>query len=53
MKLMKRMLRVFRKESIGREAGRRSTAAYYDNYTMLGTVLGGYCGMLKRGGRKE
>ena len=53
MKLMKKMMSVFHKNMIDRDMNRRRHAAeYYDNYAMLGTVLGGYCGMFNNGKRK-
>ena len=32
---------------------RRRNVIYYDNYTMMGSILGGYCGMMKFDGRRE
>ena len=53
MKLMKKMMNVFHKNAVDRDMNnQRRAEQYYDNYTMLGTVLGGYCGMFNNGKRK-
>ena len=54
MKLMKKMMSVFHKNAMYREMNRQERVEQYcDNYTMLGTVLGSYCGMFNNGRRKE
>lgn len=46
MKLIRAIARLFRKR-------KERNVQYYDHYTMMGTVLGGYSGMLKFGGGRR
>lgn len=49
MKLMNKLMRILRRDAVAQVKKPRGNAEqYYDNYNMLGTVLGGYCGMLKK-----
>lgn len=45
---MKRIMNILRRR---RQARRDVT--YYDNYTLFGSIMGGYCGLLKFGSDKR
>ena len=45
---MKRIVAYFRRRREDRKA-----FAYYDNYTLFDSIMGGYCGLLKFGGSKR
>lgn len=46
MKRMKRIMNALRERARERRQAKENLV-YYDNYTMLGSILGGYCGMLR------
>ena len=50
MKMMKQIVRAIRNSTIEKKRAKKNEM-YYDNYTMLGSILGGYCGLLKFGGK--
>ena len=54
MKALRKMLRGFnRPKNTERYVCRNESVQYCDNYAMLGSILGGYCGMLKFDNRKK
>ena len=51
MKNLKHLLRGFTKPgNTERRIRRNENVQYCDNYTLLGSILGSYCGMLKNDG---
>lgn len=50
MKMIKQIVKSIRNHAIEKQQAKKSEM-YYDNYTMLGSILGGYCGLLKFSGK--
>lgn len=48
MKIISTIRNIFR-----RKRGRADNTLYYDNYQMLGSILGSYCSMWKSDSRKR
>lgn len=54
MKMLKKWMRgANRPGNTERYYRRNEGTQYCDNYTMLGSILGGYCGMLRFDSRKK
>lgn len=53
MKIMRSLCEIFHRRAARRARIRRDNAQYYDNYLLLGSILGSYCSMMRLNGHHE
>lgn len=53
MKIMRSIGEIFHRRAVRRARIRRDNAQYYDNYILLGSILGSYCSMMRLNGHRE